>query len=118
MGGSVVFDQTFGLPYADPAVQAGQTAAIAAITTAGGPGVVIGSPVLTSSNTTISSSSVSVYSLASSVDYFLHGYYCYFWTGCYLNWRAHELHRTWVIAWSNGTLHAPNIAGVSYIHWP
>ena len=67
VGGSIVFDQTFGLPYADPTVQAGQTAAIAAITTAGGPGVVIGAPVLTSSSTTNSSSSASVYSLASSV---------------------------------------------------
>ncbi len=70
VGGSIVFDQTFGLPYADPTVQAGQTAAIAAITTAGGPGVVIGAPVLTSSSTTNSSSSVTVYSLASSVNTF------------------------------------------------
>lgn len=69
VGGSVVYDQTFGLPYADPAVQAGQTAAIAAITTAGGPGVVIAAPVKTASTTTTNSTtSPTVFSLVSSVD--------------------------------------------------
>ena len=70
VGGSIVYDQTFGLPYGDATVQAGQTSAIAAITTAGGPGVVIGTPVLTATNTTTSSTSVTTYSLANTSQTF------------------------------------------------
>lgn len=63
-GGAPLYDKTFGFPFSDPASQAGVVAARAAITTAGGPGVIIGAPVLTASSTNTSSSSVTTYSLA------------------------------------------------------
>ena len=63
-GGTPLYDQTFGVPFSDPAAKAGVTAAQAAITTAGGPGVIIGAPVLTASSGNTTSSSVSAYSLA------------------------------------------------------
>src|SRR5690349_13762780 len=49
-GGTPLYDQTFGVPFADPIVQGGVVAARAAITMAGGPGVIIGAPVLTDSS--------------------------------------------------------------------
>lgn len=64
IGGQPLYDQTFAAAYADPAVQAGVTAARAAITTAGGPGVIIGNPVRISSTTTSATVSSSAYSLA------------------------------------------------------
>jgi hypothetical protein len=45
-GGSPLFDQSYQLPFADPAVQSGVFAARAAITNAGGPGVIITGPTL------------------------------------------------------------------------
>ncbi|MFT4026333.1 MAG: autotransporter outer membrane beta-barrel domain-containing protein [Novosphingobium sp.] len=63
-GGTPLYDQTFGVPFSDPIAQAGVVAARAAITTAGGPGVIIGAPVLTASSSNIVSSSVTTYSLA------------------------------------------------------
>ncbi|MFT4027935.1 MAG: autotransporter outer membrane beta-barrel domain-containing protein [Novosphingobium sp.] len=63
-GGTPLYDQTFGVPFSDPIAQAGVVAARAAITNAGGPGVIIGAPVLTASSSNIVSSSVSNYSLA------------------------------------------------------
>lgn len=62
-GGTVLYDQSFALPYADPTVQAGQTAAMLAVTTAGGPGVVIGAPMLTDTAQTVTSTSVTTYTL-------------------------------------------------------
>jgi hypothetical protein len=63
-GGSPLFDQTFGVAFGDPIAQAGVAGARAAVTVAGGPGVLIGNPVLTaSSSTTVSSTSVTTYSL-------------------------------------------------------
>ena len=62
-GGTVLYDQSFALPYADPTVQAGQTAAMLAVTTAGGPGVVIGAPMLTDTAQTATSTSVTTYTL-------------------------------------------------------
>lgn len=63
-GGAPLYDQTFPLAFSDPAVQGGVTAARAAITSAGGPGVIIGAPVLTASNTTTITSSTTRYTLA------------------------------------------------------
>lgn len=65
-GGIVLFDQTFPVPFGDPLAQSGVVAARAAITTAGGPGVIIGAPVLSRSSTSTSSSSTTIYSLAST----------------------------------------------------
>ena len=63
--GGTLYDQTFNVPYANPSVTAGKAAAVTAITTAGGPGVVIGSPMLTSTSQTLTgSSTVTTYSLA------------------------------------------------------
>lgn len=65
VGGAPLFDQTFAAPFADPTVQNGVTAARAAITLAGGPGVIIGDPVRTSSTTTSTTvAGVTTYSLA------------------------------------------------------
>ncbi len=64
LGGAPLYDQTFGVIFTDPAAQAGAVAARAAVSTAGGPGVLIGNPVLTASSSTTVSSSVSTYSLA------------------------------------------------------
>lgn len=66
LNGGTVFDQTFAAAVADPSVQAGFSLARLAITTAGGPGVIIGAPHLLSSNTTSSTSSSSLFSLAGS----------------------------------------------------
>lgn len=63
-GGTPLYDQTFAAAYSSAAVQNGVTAARAAITTAGGPGVIVGDPVRTSSTTTSSTASVTSYSLA------------------------------------------------------
>lgn len=68
VGGSTVYDQTFAFPYANPAVQAGKTTAIAAVTTAGGPGVVIGAPVLSASSSNTVSYSVTNYALAGTTQ--------------------------------------------------
>lgn len=65
-GGTPLYDQTFGVPFSDSAAQAGVTAARAAITSAGGPGLVIGAPVLTASTTTTASTSSTLYSVAGS----------------------------------------------------
>lgn len=67
-GGIPLYDTTFALPFSDPAVQTGVTQARAAITTAGGPGVLITGPTLTSRSTTTSSSSVTTYSFDHSTD--------------------------------------------------
>lgn len=64
LGGQPLYDQTFAAAFGSTAVQNGVTAARAAITTAGGPGVIIGDPVRTSSTTTSSTTSASTYSLA------------------------------------------------------
>ncbi|MCP1469747.1 uncharacterized protein with beta-barrel porin domain [Sphingobium sp. OAS761] len=63
-GGQPLYNQTFTEAVASSAVQNGVTAARAAITTAGGPGVIIGNPVRTASTTTTSTTSTTVYSLA------------------------------------------------------
>ncbi|MFT4026177.1 MAG: autotransporter outer membrane beta-barrel domain-containing protein [Novosphingobium sp.] len=65
-GGTPLYDQTFPVPFSDPAAQAGVVAARAAITTAGGPGVIIGAPVLTASSNNTTSASTTTYSLAST----------------------------------------------------
>jgi outer membrane autotransporter protein len=61
--GAILYDRTFNASFNTPMVQAGVTAAIAAITSAGGPGVVITGPTLVSHVVTTGSSSTSVYSL-------------------------------------------------------
>jgi hypothetical protein len=61
--GTILFDRTFNAAFSTPTVQAGVTAAIAAITSAGGPGVVITGPTLVSHVVTTGSASSSVYSL-------------------------------------------------------
>ncbi|MEJ0025427.1 MAG: autotransporter outer membrane beta-barrel domain-containing protein [Rhizomicrobium sp.] len=66
-GGAPLYDRTFALPFSDPAVQAGVGQARLAITTAGGPGVVILGPTLTSRTVTTTSSSVTTYSLDHTV---------------------------------------------------
>lgn len=65
-GGVPLYDQTFGVAYSDLAAQAGVAAARAAITTAGGPGVIIGAPVMTASSSNTTSTSTTTYSLAGS----------------------------------------------------
>ena len=67
-GGSLVYDRSFALPFADPAVQDGVAQARVAITTAGGPGVLILGPTLTRHNVTTTSSSVTTYSLNHSSE--------------------------------------------------
>lgn len=62
IGGRALYDQMFALPFDDPAVQTGVTQARLAITTAGGPGVIILGPTLTSQTMTTSTSSVTTYS--------------------------------------------------------
>lgn len=64
LGGQPLYDQTFAAAFGSATVQNGVTAARAAITTAGGPGVIIGDPVRTSSTTTTATTSASIYSLA------------------------------------------------------
>lgn len=65
LGGTPLYDQTFAAAFADPSVQSGVTAARAAITAAGGPGVIIGDPVRTASTTTSTTvTGASTYSLA------------------------------------------------------
>jgi uncharacterized protein with beta-barrel porin domain len=60
----VVYDQTFNAAFGDPVVQAGVTAARAAITTAGGPGVAIFGPNLVSrTETLLSSNTTSLFTL-------------------------------------------------------
>ncbi|HTU10045.1 MAG TPA: autotransporter domain-containing protein [Allosphingosinicella sp.] len=63
-GGQPLYDQIFAAAYNSPIVQNALIAARAAITGAGGPGVIIGDPVRTSSSTTSVTSSNSTYSLA------------------------------------------------------
>lgn len=63
-GGAPLFDQTFNAAFADPIVQGGVTAARLAITNAGGPGVIVGAPVLTATITTTTSTSASTFVLA------------------------------------------------------
>jgi uncharacterized protein with beta-barrel porin domain len=63
IGGSLLYDQTFPDPFSDPAVQAGVAAARLAITTAGGPGVVIVGPTLISTTSSTVSNTTSVYTL-------------------------------------------------------
>ena len=62
-GGVILYDQSFNAAFGTPTVAAGVTAAITAITTAGGPGVVITGPTLASHTVTTNSVSNSVYSL-------------------------------------------------------
>ena len=66
-GGTILYDQRFSAAFNTPVVQAGVNSAILAITTAGGPGVVIMSPTLVSHVVSTSSTSSSVYTL-SGVD--------------------------------------------------
>lgn len=70
-GGAPLYDQLFAVPFADPLVQAGLSSAHAAVTAAGGPGIVIGAPQLTASTTNTTSTSVTEYSLVSSVQEFV-----------------------------------------------
>lgn len=65
-GGKPLFDQTFAVPFSHPTAQAGVTAARAAITSAGGPGVIIGSPIRTASSSSTTTTSSTIYSLAST----------------------------------------------------
>ena len=67
LGGTPLYDQTFAAAFNDPMVQSGLQAARMAITAAGGPGVIIGTPVLTASSHVTSSSSVTTYSLNTSI---------------------------------------------------
>ncbi|WP_257546620.1 autotransporter domain-containing protein [Sphingopyxis sp. DBS4] len=65
LGGTSLYDQTFAAAFADPLVQGGVTAARAAITAAGGPGVIVGDPVRIASTTTSTTiTGASTYSLA------------------------------------------------------
>ena len=68
-GGKPIYDQTFPAAFASPIVQAGVSAARLAITSAGGPGVIIGSPTLISHNVTTSSISSSTYALDQTNTY-------------------------------------------------
>ena len=63
IGGSLLYDQTFPDAYGSAPVQAGLSQARLAITTAGGPGVVIAAPQLISHSVTSSSTTTSTYSL-------------------------------------------------------
>lgn len=62
-GGTPLYDRTFPVPISDPMAQLGLAAARAAITSAGGPGVIIGAPVLTASSRTTTTSSTTLFSL-------------------------------------------------------
>ena len=64
LGGAPLYDQTLAAAFNSLTVQNALVAARAAITTAGGPGVIIGDPVRTSSSTTSTTSSSTTYSLA------------------------------------------------------
>ncbi len=65
LGGTPLYDQTFAAAFNSAEVQNGVTAARAAITTAGGPGVIIGEPVRIASTTTSTMvTGTSTYSLA------------------------------------------------------
>ena len=66
LGGTPLYDQTFAAAFNDPVVQSGLQAARMAITAAGGPGVIIGTPLLTASSHVTSSSSATTYSLNTS----------------------------------------------------
>ncbi|WCM25884.1 autotransporter outer membrane beta-barrel domain-containing protein [Sphingomonas sp. QA11] len=61
LGGSLLYNQSFDQPYASATVQAGVAAARLAITTAGGPGVVLSAPTLVSHTVATSSATTSVY---------------------------------------------------------
>ncbi|MGC3971133.1 MAG: hypothetical protein QM775_28485 [Pirellulales bacterium] len=63
-GGTPLYDQTFAAAFSSATVQNGVLAARAAITTAGGPGVIIGDPVRISSTTTSNTTSATTFSLA------------------------------------------------------
>lgn len=67
-GGTPLYNQTFAFSFSHPTAQAGVTAARAAITTAGGPGVIIGSPVRTASTSNTTTTSSTNYSLASTTQ--------------------------------------------------
>jgi hypothetical protein len=62
--GSIVYDQTFAAAYGTPTVQAGVTAANAAIIAAGGSSAGTSAPSLTSSSSKTSTASTSTYSVA------------------------------------------------------
>jgi hypothetical protein len=66
LGGQPLYDQTFAAAYGSLTVQNALTAARAAITTAGGPGVIIGDPVRTSSSTSSTTTSVTTFSLTNT----------------------------------------------------
>lgn len=66
LGGQPLHDQTFTDAFNSALVQNGLTAARAAITTAGGPGVIIGDPVRTASSTTSSTTSVTNFALTNT----------------------------------------------------
>jgi hypothetical protein len=61
--GAILYNHSFDAAFSSPIVQAGVNAAIAAITSAGGPGVVIVGPTLSSRTVTTASTSTSLYSL-------------------------------------------------------
>jgi hypothetical protein len=62
--GGVLFDQTYPVAFTDPLAQSGVSAAMLAITTIGGPGVVIAAPVRTQrTESLVSSVSTSTFSL-------------------------------------------------------
>ncbi len=72
--GGTIFDQSYPVPFADPAAQAGLASARMAITTHGGPGVVINAPVRTQRTETLTSSVASRFTLnrtdeATTVDF-------------------------------------------------
>lgn len=52
-GGAIVYDQTFAAPVADPAVVAGFSDATLAVTSSGGPGVVVLAPILVERSETL-----------------------------------------------------------------
>lgn len=66
VGGTPLYDQTFAAAFSDPTVQNGVAAARMAITNAGGPGVVIGTPTRISSMTTSDTTSVTNFSLTNT----------------------------------------------------
>jgi uncharacterized protein with beta-barrel porin domain len=65
-GGAALFNQTYAQPFASTVVQGGVAAARLAVTTAGGPGVMITGPALTASSTVTASTSVTTYRLAAT----------------------------------------------------
>ncbi len=77
LNGKPVYDQTFSAAYSDPTVQAALTGARTAITTAGGPAVVIAQPVLVSSTTALVSSASSTTSTVQSSTATILGTYQY-----------------------------------------